>query len=406
MTMKRRVKPPVRFALLALALCLLAPLPGAHAAAKLGIKKVAVAEQPTSLASPPGFPKLIFVTGREGKVQVLRRGRLVKRPLLNLRRKLDPLMIERGLLGLAFAPDFRKTGRFYVNYTNRKGDSIVAEYRTRPRRPLRLASKTGRTVIRIPRVNDNGNHNGGHMDFHRGLLYISVGDGFDPGDPPDNSQNLESLRGKILRINPRPDPETGLGYRIPAGNPYVDAAGRDEIFAFGFRNPHSFDFFRQGGLQMIVISDVGQSRFEELNVLPLTLARGGNFGWNDYEGYEPYNCGELLCPNGTDPTAITGLVWPQLVFSHDEGCAIIGGPLVTDRSLTSIRGRLIYGDFCANRIHTAAPRYPAILDDEPIGFYMPPGKDRHSALNGFGIDGFKRLYAFSHFGPIYRIVQR
>ena len=393
-------------ALFLLSLCMTLPVAGANAAPKFGLEKLAVAKEPTSLASPPGYPSLIFVTGREGQLQVIRRGKLVPKPLLNLRRQLSLLRVERGLLGLAFAPDFRKTGRFYLNFTNRKGNSIVAEYRTKVGRPLQLASPKGRIVIAIPRVNNNGNHNGGHMDFHDGLLYISVGDGFDPGDPPDNAQNIESLRGKILRIDPRPDSSTGLGYRIPPDNPYVGLPGRDEIFAFGFRNPHSFDFFRQGDREMIVISDVGQGRFEELNVLPLARARGANFGWNDYEGFEPYNCGDLFCPNGVDPTATTGLAWPQLVFSHDEGCAIIGGPRITDPELPALRGRLIYGDFCANRIRTAAPRYPTIRDDKWIGFYMPPGKDKHSALNGFGVDGFKRLYAFSHFGPIYRIVQR
>src|SRR5690606_24143530 len=140
---------------------------------KFGIKKIAVTKQPTSLASPPGYPSLIFVTGREGQLQVIRRGKLVRKPLLNLRRQLNLVRIERGLLGLAFSPDFRKTGRFYLNHTNLKGNSVVVEYRTKAGHPLQLASRTGRTVIEIPRVNNNGNHNGGHMDFHNGLRYIS-----------------------------------------------------------------------------------------------------------------------------------------------------------------------------------------------------------------------------------------
>ena len=378
----------------------------AEAAPKLGFHKVTEAEQPTSLASPPGYPRIMFVTQREGKLGVISRGKMLKRPLLNLSKRIDPLRIERGLLGVAFPPDFRKTGKFYLDYTEKSGDSVVFEYRTVVGKPLRIKPASGRLVIRIPKVNDNGNHNGGHLDFHNRLLYISSGDGFDPGDAPDNARNIESLRGKILRIDPRPDPVSGLGYRIPDGNPFVGVAGRDEIFALGLRNPHSFDFFRSDGREMIVISDVGQGRFEELNILPLAEARGANFGWNDYEGFEPYNCGELYCPNGNDPTLTSGLTWPQLVYSHEEGCAIIGGPMITDPALGSVRGRLIYGDFCANRIRTAAPRQPTIIDDRPAGFYLPPGKEKHSALNGFDVDGFGHLYAFSHFGPIYRIVQR
>lgn len=380
-------------------------IPFAEAAPKTGFVKVASAEEPTSLSSPPGYRSLVLVTERTGKVRVIRRGKMLRKPLLNLSRRIDLLRVERGLLGLAFAPDFRRSGRFFVNYTDRLGDSIVAGFRTVRGHPLRLRKRSGRIVLRIPRVADAGNHNGGHLAFHRNLLYISSGDGFDPGDPPDNAQNLESLRGKILRIDPSPDPETGMRYRIPPGNPFVGLPGRDEIFSYGFRNPHNFSFFRADGRAMIAITDVGQSRYEELNVLPLADARGGNFGWKSYEAFEPYNCGEL-CPNGANPTVTESLIWPQLVFSHDEGCAIIGGPLITDPKLTAERGRLIYGDFCSNRIHTALPRRPIITDDRPIGFYLPPGRDRHSALNGFGVDGFKRVYAFSHRGGIYRIVRR
>lgn len=393
--------------LFGLALILLAFAGRADAAPKLGFVKVAEAEQPTSMASPPGYPQLMFVTEREGKIRILRRGKMLKKPLLDLSSRIDPLRIERGLLGLAFPPEFRKTGVFYVNYTARNGDSLLEEYGTRPGQPTVLRNHR-RLVMRILRVNDNGNHNGGHLAFHGKLLYISVGDGFDPGDLPDSAQNLESRRGKILRINPRQTSRTGIPrFRIPAGNPFVGQPGLDEVFAYGLRNPHSFDFFKGAdGRQMIAISDVGQGRYEELNVLPLDEARGANFGWNDYEGFEPYNCGELYCPNGSDPTATTGLTWPQLVYTHEDGCAIIGGPVIEDPALTTVKGRVIYGDFCGNRIRTAAPRNPTILDDKPAGFYLPPGKDRHSALNGFGVDGFKRIYAFSHFGGIYRIVQR
>ncbi len=261
----------VMAALVGAILALAAPV---EAAPKLGIVKVAVAEQPTSLASPPGYPRIMFVTQREGKLRAIYQGRMLPKPLLDLTRQIDPLRIERGLLGLAFAPDFRKSGRFYLNHTNRSGDSVVVEYRSKIGKPLQVIPASRRLVMRIPRVNENGNHNGGHLAFFGNLLYISIGDGFDPGDLPDNAQNTESLRGKILRIDPLPDPVSGGAYRIPAGNPFVGAPGRDEVFAFGFRNPYSFSFFRdETGRQMITISDVGQGRFEELNVLPLAEAR-------------------------------------------------------------------------------------------------------------------------------------
>ena len=378
--------------------------PTASAAPKLGYFKFATAKQPTSLSSPPGYPRLLFVTERAGKVRVMARGKRKRRPLLNLTQKIDPLKIERGLLGLAFAPDFRKTGRFYVDYTARSGNSIVAEYRTVPGKPTVLKRKSRRLIMEIPRVNDNGNHNGGHLAFHGKFLYIAVGDGFDPGDAADNAQSLESLRGKILRIDPRKDKATGKPYRIPADNPFVGLPGRDEIFAYGLRNPFTFSFFDSGGEAMMSIADVGQFRYEELDVLPFDEARGANFGWKGFEGFEPYNCGEL-CPNGADPVATTGLKWPQLVYSHDEGCAILGGLKVTDPKLTTIRGRLVYGDFCSGRIRTAAPHSPTMADDRPAGFKLPV-KNGVTLLNGFGTDGRGRLFAFSHYGGIYRIIQR
>lgn len=164
--------------LLTAALMMLIASP-ADAAPKLGYVKVAEVSQPTSLASPPGYPRLTFVTEREGKLRAIRRGNLVAKPLLNLTGRIDPLRIERGLLGLAFAPDFRKSGLFYLNHTDRSGDSVVVEYRSKAGRPLQVIPSSRRVVIRIPRVNENGNHNGGHLAFFRNLLYISIGDGFD-----------------------------------------------------------------------------------------------------------------------------------------------------------------------------------------------------------------------------------
>jgi len=396
---------------LAWALALLAALlatsaPAAAARPKLGYVKVARAEQPTALASPPGYPRLAFVTERRGKVRVIRNGRLLKRPLLDISGSVRSLATEQGLLGIAFPPDFRRTGRLYLDYTTSRGDSLVVEYRTRRGHPRRLKPDSRRPVMRIARVNSHGNHNGGHLAFLGNLLYIGEGDGYDPGDLGNRSQDLSSPRGKILRIDPLPDKKSGAAYRVPAGNPLVDLPGRDEIFAWGFRNPHSFTFTRSAdGKWMMVITDVGQHRYEELDYLPLSKARGGNFGWKRFEGFEPYNCGEL-CPNGADPDSGEGLIWPQLVYSHDDGCAIIGGPVVADPALTSIRGRIIYGDFCSNRIRTAAPQVTTMPDDRPTGIYLPPGPGRYTALNGFGVDGFRRIYALSNFGGIYRIVQR
>ncbi len=376
---------------------------------KIFFKKVTQVASPTSVTAAPGFGNLLFITSRMGKIRVMREGRMLAAPLLDLSDKVETLWVEQGLLGLTFAPDFKKTGRYYVHYTAKGGDVKVDEYAVNPEKdPTRTLPASGRNVIRIPKVSKAGNHNGGAIAFLGKFLYIAVGDGNNPGDQQNLAQNLNSLRGKILRIDPRPDQTSGRTYRIPPSNPFVAGGGRAEIFAYGFRNPHSFDFFRPAGdgeLQM-AITDVGQGRAEEMNVLPFRLAWGANFGWKLYEGTLPYDCEAALCPGGQTPVITTPLIWPALTYSHEAGCAIIGGPYVEDKSLGKIDNRIIYGDFCTNRIRTAAPNGSWITNDRGIGSFLPPGKDQHSALNGFGVGAGNKVYAFSNFGPVYRLVQK
>ena len=213
----------------------------------------------------------MFVTGRIGKVWVLRGNKWQKGPLLDIRKRTDPLMIERGLLGLAFAPDFRTTGRFYIYFTRRDGDAMVEEYRTIPG-PARCAS--ARTAA--------GPFSGspGSMNSATTTAAISTSGAISstsrwvtatiPAIWRTWHRIPTSLRGKILRIDPRKDPVSGRAYRIPAGNPFVGIPGRDEVFAMGLRNPHSFNFSTSSdGTSMMAIYDVGQSRFEELNYLPV-----------------------------------------------------------------------------------------------------------------------------------------
>lgn len=382
----------------------------AVAAPKYGLKKVATATQPTVVTWAPGQPRLLYVAERGGKVRILKNGRFLRDDFLDLGRQVRSRMIEQGLLGLAFPPDYRRSRRFYVQYTNRAGNVIVAEYRRGRRQARKANPKSRRVILRIPAVLKDGGHNGGQLRFRGRQLYIAVGDGNNPGDAQNQSQNLDSLRGKILRIIPRPDPATGRPYRIPAGNPLAGKPGRSETFAWGLRNPHTFFFHRPAGDDPhMLIADVGQGRFEELNYLPLARALGGNFGWKLFEGNEPYDCGEL-CPNGAPvPPPPTGpdpadLIWPALTYTHDQGCAVIGGPVINDRKLPSLRGRLIYGDFCNSALRTAVPGDP--ITNIRFLRFMVPGKGKHPALNGIGTDRRGGVYPFSHFGPIYRLVEK
>ena len=385
------------------------PAASARTETKVTFDLVTRIVEPTVVASAPGYPRLVFAAGRLGKIRVIKQGKLLPEPLLDIENQVDTEWIEQGLIGLDFPPDFAKTGRYYVQYTAKNGDNKVDEYQVDPKDPTTTIPGTKRNVIRIPAVAPRGNHNGGPLEFLGDNLFISVGDGNDPGDQRNLAQNLNSLRGKILRILPKQDETTGRTYQIPASNPFVNKPGRDEVFAYGFRNPHSFHFYKpKGGETQMMISDVGQSRQEEINYLPYKFAWGANFGWHDFEGTLPFNCGPRECPGSLTTAPIVPkpeFKWPQLTYTHKVGCSIIGGPVVTDPSLTTILGRIVYGDFCTNRFRTAAPNTAWITDDKPLGSFMPPGKREQVSLNGFGEDEWGRVYAFSDLGGIYRLEQ-
>jgi glucose/arabinose dehydrogenase len=384
----------------------------ASAAVSPAFRRVARVQSPTALTYAPGPKSIAFVTERRGLVRVLVRGRLLRRPFLDIRKRVRTDWVEQGLLGLAFPPDYRKTRRFYVFYTTLNGDIKIDEFKRSLRRPLLANPASQRTVLRIPELKDGGGHNGGAMRFLGPLLFITVGDGGNPGDEFNQAQDLESLRGKILRIDPRQDQFTGRSYGSPPGNPYLGGPGRDEIYAYGFRNPHALNFYRdQAGEPQVVVSDVGQLRYEEINNLPLSELPAANFGWKIYEGNEPYNCGPELCPGGAAPPVDPappvlpdpGLTWPDFVYPHTQGCAVIGGPVIRDPAMGDLTGRLIAGDFCVNRLLTFDPTGGLITDRRPLGIYLPPGRGKGANLNGFGEDGWGRVYLLSNFGGIYRL---
>ena len=377
----------------------------ADAQVRFELRPVAQIESPTDVVSPPDSKKVEFMVNRMGKIRVMKSGRLLPTPFLDIQDLVSTAWVEQGLLGIAFSPDYKKTGKFYIDYTAKNNDVMIVEYRRSREDPYVADPVTRRVVLRIPPSNNSPNHNGGELLFHHDLLYIAVGDGNNPGDPANNAQNIESLRGKILRIDPDPNETEGRTYTVPATNPFVNKPGRDEIYSYGFRNPHSFGFSKGAdGKTWLTVADVGEQRYEELNYLPLNYAWGGNFGWKIYEGVSPYNCADV-CLNGGDQPITTPLIFPQIVYSHKVGCAIIGGPVVTDSALPKIDGRIIYGDFCGNRIHTAAPRAGWITDDKPLGVWMPPGKGHHPALNGISADGWGRIYMYSDFGTVYRLYE-
>jgi glucose/arabinose dehydrogenase len=348
--------------------------------ATVRLQKIGDFEAPTYVTAPPGDNARLFVVEQGGKIQLLKGGK--QSVFLDLSAAVTAGG-EQGLLSLAFAPDYKTSGLFYVYYTDKNGDEAIVEYKASGD-----AADPGsaRPLLVIP--DDESNHNGGQLQFGPdGLLYIGEGDGGGGGDQHGahgNGQNLGVLLGKILRIDPKAS--GGRPYSIPADNPFRGRAGaRPEIYAYGLRNPWRFSFDRAKGA--MTIADVGQGEWEEVNYVRKGKARGANFGWRVYEGKSRYTADE----------SAPGAVKPLLVESHSDGnCSVTGGYVIRDPALKAWRGRYVFGDYCRGVIQTADVKTGKVTDR----------KLKVESLSSFGEDARGRVYAASLNGPVYRLVQR
>lgn len=361
---------------------------GRARAPRIGLKQIGNFDHPTYVTSAPGFPRLLFVTEQPGRIMVVVRGRKRRIPFLNLTGKVNYNGAERGLLSVAFPPDYRRTGRFYVYYTAGNGAITIDELRRKS--PARAAPGSRRNVIRIPHA-ENSNHNGGQMQFLGNLLYFATGDGGSADDPPGNAQNENVLLGKLLRIDPRRQ-RSGKPYGIPRSNPFVRRKGRNEIFSYGLRNPYRFSFDRVTGKRpRIVIGDVGQNAIEEIDYETLRGARGANFGWDAYEGYSRH-----------EAPFIKGTQFPAFTYNHSRGsgsCSVIGGYVVRDRQLRGLYGRYVYADLCEGELRFLRPSVRRARADRKVGVSV-------DTPISFGEDARGRLYVTSLNGPVYRLVSR
>ena len=339
---------------------------------------------PVYVAQPPGADSDLFVVEKGGAVRVIHDGRVQPDPFLDLTGEVSG-DLEQGLLSIAFAPDYRSSGRFYVDYTNTAGDSRIVEYRRSAADPLKADPESARLVL--AQDQPFSNHNGGLVLFGPDrLLYIGFGDGGSAGDPQRNGQDLGTLLGKILRIDPRP--AGGKPYTVPAGNPFVGRSGaRPEIYSYGLRNPWRFAFDRATG--DFSIGDVGQDRFEEVDYVPRGDGAGANFGWSAFEGDAPFN----------EDQSAPGAIRPALAYGRSGGCSVTGGYTVRDRNLTSLFGRYLYADFCAGKLRSFIPPTTAggpARDDRELGPQVPN-------LSSFGEDSSGHIYVMSLDGPLYRL---
>jgi glucose/arabinose dehydrogenase len=349
-----------------------------------GVRLVQLGEfaQPLYVTQPPGEQDDLYVVEKGGRIVLLDDGEPAPEPFLDLRGEVSNGG-EQGLLSVAFAPDYTRSGRLYVNFTDTEGDTRIQEFRRDNNDPTRADPSSRRELLRIDQPFDN--HNGGLLLFGPDdLLYVGSGDGGSAGDPMRNGQSLSTLLGKILRIDP--DPADGRPYSIPASNPFVDEPGaRGEIYAYGLRNPWRFSFDRLGGA--LSIGDVGEDSLEEVDLVARQEGRGANFGWSAFEGNERFN----------DDQEASGHIPPVLTYPLDDACAVTGGYVVRDESLHSLYGRYLYGDFCVGELRSfpARPGREAV-DDRPLGIVVPQ-------LSSFGEDNRGRIYATSLDGPVYRL---
>jgi glucose/arabinose dehydrogenase len=323
------------------------------------------------VASPDGTGRL-FVVEQDGTIRILQNDQVLVKPFLDIG-KLTAPGGERGLLGLAFHPNYRCNGRFFINYTDTDGNTVVEEYRVSSSDP-NVADPT--PVAQLLHIDQPfPNHNGGDLVFGPdGDLYIGMGDGGSGGDPMGNGQNVKTLLGKLLRIDVD-HPANGKPYSSPADNCKGCPSGAlPEIDAYGLRNPWRFTFDR--ATDDLWIADVGQGNWEEVDHLAAGTVSGDNFGWNRMEGLACYPPGSTSCDK-------TGITLPVAVYDHSKGdCAITGGYVDRGTAIPALQGWYLFSDYCTGtvRVVSSGGGDPSIL------------LETHGSDSTFGQDAAGELY--------------
>ncbi len=286
-------------------------------------------EKPVFMLESPVERGRFYILEQEGVVKTFKKGDKRAKVFLDLR---DRVLNggEMGILGMAFHPKFSENGYFFVYYTDRDMNSVVARYKAKSFK--RADPHSENILLRVKQPFTN--HNGGMLAFGSdGYLYIALGDGGSAGDPYNHAQNTRTLLGSILRI----DVNTEKGYSVPSDNPFVKGGGRKEIYAWGFRNPWRFSFDRKTG--KLWVGDVGQDRWEEINI----VEGGKNYGWRCYEGNHPYRVKGCLSRDR--------YAFPVYEYPLKEGnCAVVGGYVYRGNRIKDLYGAYVFGDFCSGRI--------------------------------------------------------
>jgi glucose/arabinose dehydrogenase len=370
--------------------------PAAHGLAAVLLCACPAASQPfdelalepvvTGLSDPTGVahasdPRL-FVTLQAGRVVIVRDGRVLPRPFLDLG---DRVLggAERGLLSIAFHPRYAENGWFFVDYTDLGGDTVVSRFRVTAD-PDVADPTSERVLLTIPQP--FANHNGGQLVFGPdGRLWIGTGDGGSGNDPLCNAQDPTSLLGKLLRLDVDSRPDQPPYHTVPPDNPFAGAppgTARREVWALGLRNPWRFGFDGETG--DLYIADVGQNAVEEVSFAAAGTGAGANYGWKVMEG--------TSCTGRSDGCAFPlpscghpSLVPPVVEYRHDEGCSVTGGFVYRGRRIDGLQGVYLYGDFCTGRVWGARRQGEAGWTTRELPF-------RASGLTSFGEDAAGEIY--------------
>ncbi|MGH2615238.1 MAG: PQQ-dependent sugar dehydrogenase [Thermomicrobiales bacterium] len=336
--------------------------------------------QPVQVVDPGDGSGRLFVVEQIGRIRIIRDGQVMPDPFLDISDRVS-CCGERGLLSLAFHPDFVTNGMFFVDYTDVNGDTVVARYHVAADALNRADAASAETMLTVDQP--AANHNGGLLLFgpRDGYLYIGFGDG--GGGNGQNGQDLGTLLGKILRIDIDAS-AGGLPYGIPPGNPFVDQSdARPEIWLFGVRNPWRFSFDRATG--DLWIGDVGSAIYEEINRQPALSTGGENYGWDLMEGPEcraEDGCAEFVAP-------VSG-------FSRSEGCVVTGGYVYRGSAAPELEGTYLFADYCSGKV------WGLTQDDSGVWARLGP-VETGLRISSFGEDATGEVYVVDLQGAVYRV---
>lgn len=343
---------------------------------------------PLYVTAPPRDVSRIFIVEQTGRIRVVKWGELLATPFLDVTARIS-CCVERGLLSMAFHPDYARNGQFFVDYTDVDGNTVVSRFRVSG--DPDVADANSEQVI-LRQQQPFPNHNGGLVVFGPDrYLYIGFGDGGSAGDPRDNAQNRRTWLGKLLRINV----DGGVPYAIPADNPFVGTDNAlDEIWALGLRNPWRFSFDR--ATHDLYIADVGQNLYEEIDVQPAGSG-GANYGWRFMEG--------LHCFRPRTDCPMAGLTVPVVEYSHDQGCSVTGGFVYRGCTMPDLRSTYFYADFCTGFVRSFIYTGGAATNTRDWTADLSPGGAQPTwQISSFGEDARGELYICDLRGAVYKIV--